>query len=181
VALQANVRRLKLQLSDVDRSVYEELDLRLAQHPSENDLFLVTRVIAYALCFEPGIEWSHGLSSADEPALWIKEPDGRLKAWIEVGTPSAERLHRASKASPRVCVFTQHDPQLILREAAKSAIHRAQEIELYVPDPLLLRGLAERVERAMSWELSRNDGQLYVTIGKDVLEGELRRLSLTEP
>jgi uncharacterized protein YaeQ len=178
VALQATVRRLKVQLSDVDRSVYETLDLRLAQHPSETDLFLVTRALAYCLCFEDGIEFGHGLSNVDEPALFIKEPDGRVNAWIEVGTPSAERLHRASKAAPRVCVFTQHDPQLILREAAKTAIHRAQEIELYVPAQPFLRALAERVERAMSWELSLSGGQLYATLGKETFEGELLRLPL---
>ena len=158
--------------------MYETLDLRLAQHPSETDAFLVTRALAYCLCFEPGIEWSHGLSSADEPALWIKEPDGRIKTWIEVGTPSAERLHRASKASPRVCVFTQHDPQLIARDAAKTPIHRVSEIELYAPSPALVRALAERVERAMSWELSRSGGQLYVTVGSDTFEGELQRVPL---
>jgi uncharacterized protein YaeQ len=178
VALQANVRRLKIQLSDVDRSVYETLDLRLAQHPSETDTFLVTRALAYCLCFEEGIEFGHGLSNVDEPALWIKLPDGRWKAWIEVGTPSADRLHRASKAAPRVCVFTQHDPQLILREAAKTAIHRASEIELYAPAPNLLRALAERVERAMSWELSVSGGQVYVTVGKETFEGEVVRHSL---
>jgi uncharacterized protein YaeQ len=178
VALQANVRRLKIQLSDVDRSVYETLDLRLAQHPSETDTFLVTRALAYCLCFEEGIEFGHGLSNVDEPALWIKQRDGRWNAWIEVGTPSAERLHRASKMAPRVCVFTQHDPQLILREAAKTPIHRASEIELYAPAPSLLRALAERVERAMSWELSVSGGQVYVTVGKETFEGEVVRHSL---
>jgi uncharacterized protein YaeQ len=178
VALQATVRRLKVQLSDVDRSVYETLDLRLAQHPSENELFLVTRALAYCLSYEDGIAFGHGLSNVDEPALWIKQPDGRLKAWIEVGSPSAERLHRASKNAPRVCVFTQHDPQQILREAQKTPIHRASEIELYAPAPPLLRALAERVERAMSWQLSRSGGQLYVTTGDETFEGELAQLSL---
>jgi uncharacterized protein YaeQ len=167
-----------VQLSDVDRSVYETLDLRLAQHPSEADLFLATRALAYCLSYEEGIAFGHGLSHVDEPAIWIKEPDGRLKAWIEVGTPSAERLHRASKAAPRVAIYTQHDPQLILREAEKTAIHRADEIELYVPAPPLLRALAERVERAMSWELSRSGGQLYVTIGGETFEGEIAQRAL---
>jgi uncharacterized protein YaeQ len=164
-----------VQLSDTDRSVYEALDLRLAQHPSETDTFLVTRALAYCLSYAEGIEFGHGLSNVDEPAIWIKEPDGRLKAWIEVGSPSADRLHRAAKAAPRVCVFTQHDPQLIVKEAAKTPIHRASEIELYAPAPSLLRALAERVERAMSWELSVSGGQLYVTIGKESFEGELTR------
>jgi len=167
-----------VQLSDVDRSVGDTLDLRLAQHPSESDLFLVTRALAYCLSYEEGIAFGHGLSHVDEPAIWVKEPDGRLKAWIEVGTPSAERLHRASKASPRVAVYTQHDPQLIRREAEKTAIHRAAEIALYAPAQALLRALTERVERAMSWELSRSGGQLYVTVGSDTFEGELTQWAL---
>ena len=178
VALQATVRRLKVQLSDSDRGVYEVLDLRLAQHPSETEPFLVTRALAYCLCFEEGIAFGHGLSNVDEPALTIREGDGRLKAWIEVGSPSATRLHRASKAAPRVCVFTHHDPQLIVRDAQKTPIHRAAAIELYVPAPSLVRALAERVERAMSWELSLSGGQLYVTVGRDSFEGELARVAL---
>ena len=178
MALQATVRRLKLQLSDVDRSVYEALDLRLAQHPSENDLFLVTRALAYALSYEEGIAFGHGLSHAEEPALSIKELDGRLKAWIEVGTPSAERLHRASKLAPQVVIYTQHDPELIRREAAKTPIYRADEIVLYAPAPPLLRALAERVDRAMSWDVSRSGGHLYVTTGGETFEGELTQWSL---
>jgi uncharacterized protein YaeQ len=95
-----------------------------------------------------------------------------------VGSPSAERLHRASKAAPRVCVYTRHDPQLILRDAEKMAIHRASEIELYAPAPALLQALAARVERAMSWELSRSGGQLYVTLGSETFEGELTQIAL---
>lgn len=167
-----------MQVSDVDRDVYETLDLRLAQHPSETDLFLVTRALAYCLCHEEGIAFSHGLSSVDEPAIWVKTADGRLTAWIEVGTPSAERLHRASKACSRVSIFTQHDPQLMLRDAARTPIHRAEHIALYAPSPPLLRELAERVDRSMSWELSRSGGQLYVnTLGK-TFEGELVSIPL---
>lgn len=180
MALQANVRRLKVQLSDVDRGVYEALDLRLAQHPSETDAYLVTRVLAYCLSYEEGIAFSHGLSNVDEPAVWVKTPDGRTTAWIEVGTPSAERLHRASKASERVAIFTQHDPALILREAARMAIHRVEAIQLFVPNQGLIRELAERVERSMSWELSCSGGQLYVTIGSNTLEGDLRTMRLKE-
>src|ERR1022692_2801515 len=79
--------------------------------------YLLTRVIAYCLCYEEGIAFSKGLSNNDEPAVWVKDLQGTLRVWIEVGTPSADRLHKASKASPRLVVFTHHDPEL-LREAA---------------------------------------------------------------
>src|SRR5512139_3598354 len=116
MALTATMHRLKVQLSDADRGVYEALDLRLAQHPSETSSYLVTRALAYCLCHEEGIEWSHGLSHVDEPALWVKTPDGRITSWIEVGLPGAERLHRASKAAAKVVVFTHHDPAPMVRE-----------------------------------------------------------------
>ena len=178
MALQATVHRLKLQVADSDRNVYEALDLRLARHPSETAAYLVTRALAYGLSLEEGLAFSHGLSHADEPALWVKTPDGRTTSWIEIGTPSAERLHRASKACRRVVVFCHHDPELLLRELRGKTIHRAEHLELYALDAALIAVLAERIERAMDWELVRTGGQLYVTAAGKVAEGALTQLSL---
>lgn len=178
MALGSTVLRIKVQLSDADRGVYEALDLRLAQHPSETPSYLVTRLLAYCLSYEEGISFSHGLSNADEPAVWVKSPDGRLSAWIEVGTPSAERLHKAAKASPRVSVFTHHDPQLLLRETARMPIHRSEQIEVHAPDAALVEALAGKLERSMQWELVRSGGQLYVNIAGVTFEGALTPFSL---
>jgi uncharacterized protein YaeQ len=180
MALTATIYRLKLQLSDTDRNVYEALDLRLAQHPSETASYLVTRVLAYALCYQEGIAFTRGLAEVDEPAVWVKSLDDQLEAWIEVGAPSAERLHRASKACPRVVVFCHHDPELVLREARRSTIHRAEDIELYVPEPQLIAALAGTLERNMQWEVVHTGGQLYVTTHGKTHEGAVRRVSLTE-
>jgi uncharacterized protein YaeQ len=167
-----------VQLSDSDREVYESLDLRLAQHPSETAQYLVTRALAYCLSYEPGIEWTRGLAQTDEPAIWVKAPDGRTTAWIEVGAPSGERLHKASKACPRVSVFCHHDPELVLREARRVAIHRAESIALFHPAPRLIAALAERVERNMQWEVTQSGGHLYVNTGGESFEGSLTQLSL---
>ena len=68
MALGATIYRVEIALSDVDRGLYESLDLRLAQHPSESLRYLVTRMLAYALSYEEGIRFSKGgLSSTDEP------------------------------------------------------------------------------------------------------------------
>lgn len=179
MALGSLVHRIKVQLSDTDRGVYEALDLRLAQHPSETPSYLVTRLLAYCLCFEEGIAFSHGLAQAEEPAVWIKTLDGRLLAWIEVGTPSAERLHKASKACGRVVVFTHHDPQLLLREAERTPIHRVEHIEVYAPDSALVEALARSLGRNLQWELVRSGGHLYVTTADGVVEGALTVLSLS--
>jgi uncharacterized protein YaeQ len=174
------VYRLQIELSDVDRGVYEALDLRLARHPSESMPYLLTRTLAYALLYEEGIAFSKGgLSSTDEPPLTIRDLQGNLRAWIEIGTPSADRLHKAAKASPRVVVFTQHDPKLLLKEAATRAIHKVDQIEVYALDAAFLGELEALTDRNARWTLLRNDGQLYVTAGEKSAAGAITRHTLT--
>jgi uncharacterized protein YaeQ len=181
MALQATVYHLRIELSDVDRGVYEALDLRLARHPSESMHYLLTRVIAYALLYEEGIAFSKGgLSSTDEPPLTVRDLQGNLRAWIEIGTPSADRLHKASKASPRVVVFTQHDPKLLSREAATRAIHRAEAIEVYALDATFLDEVAALTDRNARWTLLHTDGSLYVTAGDKTATGAFTRHTLSE-
>src|SRR6188768_1958505 len=99
MALTATVYRLTITLSDVDRGVYEALDLRVARHPSESARYFWQRTLAYCLCYEEGIAFSKGgLSDSDEPPVSIVDGTGVLRAWIDVGSPSADRLHRAAKA-----------------------------------------------------------------------------------
>src|SRR4051812_2041356 len=100
MALTATVYNFDVQLSDVDRNVYETLALRVARHPSETEEYLVTRVLAYCLEYTEGITFSKGLAEPDEPAVVVRDLTGALRVWVEVGAPTADRLHKASKASP---------------------------------------------------------------------------------
>src|SRR5262245_11314920 len=106
VAQTATIYTLSIDLSDIDRGVYETLELRVARHPSETAEYMLTRVLAYCLEYTEGIAFSKGLSDPDEPAISIRDLTGALQAWIDVGAPEAARLYRASKASPRVAVYT---------------------------------------------------------------------------
>jgi uncharacterized protein YaeQ len=180
MALTATVHRVAVVVSDVDRGVYETLDLRLAQHPSETTRYLLTRTLAYCLSYEEGIAFSKGgLSDTDEPPLSVRDATGVLLAWIDVGVPSAERLHRASKAAPRVSVFTSADLAQLRREAASRAIHRVEAIDVWRLEPALLDALEAKMERTTKLELTRTEGQLYVTVGGVTLEAPLERASLT--
>jgi len=179
VALQATVYHIQIELSDIDRGVYESLDLRIARHPSESMAYLLTRTIAYALLYEEGLAFSKGgLSSVDEPPLSIRDLQGILRAWIEIGTPTADRLHKAAKACPRVVVFTQHDPRLLLGQAATRDIHKADQIEITALDPKFLDQLGALTDRNSRWTLMRNDGILYVTIGDKTVSGPVTKHAL---
>jgi uncharacterized protein YaeQ len=181
MALSATMHHVQVTLSDVDRNVYESLDLRIAQHPSESVRYLVTRTLAYCLSFEDGIAFSKGgLSAADEPPISVRDPTGILLAWIDVGAPSAERLHKAAKAARRVALYTHTDLALLRREAASRPIHRLEEIEVWRFEPALLDALAPMMGRSSKVEIARSDGRLYVTIGGGrVIEGDVEQARLT--
>jgi uncharacterized protein YaeQ len=178
VSLAATIHHFAVRLSDVDRGVYETLALKVARHPSEAADHLVTRVVAYCLELTEGLSFSRGLSDPDEPALSVRDLTGRLLAWIDVGAPDAARLHRASKAAPRVAVYTHKPPAQLLRQLEGERIHRAAEIELYALDRELVSGLAARLERRMELDVSVTDRHLFISMGGATLSGAVERLLL---
>ena len=176
------VYHLGITLSDVDRGVYETLDLRVAQHASETMRWLITRTLAYCLSYEEGIAFSKGgLSSTDEAPIMVRDPTGILLAWIDVGSPSAERLHKASKAARRVAIFTHAELGQLRKEAATKAIHKVEAIDVWRFEPKFLDAIEAKMERNTKLELTRNDGQLYVAIGGETIEATLARASLVLP
>ena len=179
MAQTATMHHVEVALSDVDRGVYEALDLRVAQHPSESMRYMLTRTLAYCLSYEEGIAFSKGgLSSTDEAPISIKDPTGILLAWIDIGVPSAERLHKASKAARRVAIFTHADLNQLRKEAATKAIHKIEAIEVWRFDPKFLDAIEARMDRNTKMDLTRNDGQLYVAIDGETLEAPLTVASL---
>jgi uncharacterized protein YaeQ len=174
MASGATVYHFEIELSDVDRSTYTSLDLRLARHPSESLRYLLTRTLAYCLSYEEGIAFSKaGLSTGEEPPVAVWDATGSLRAWIDVGAPSAKRLHKATKAAARVAVFTHVALPLLIAEAASSPIHRLEEIEVWPLDASFVDGVAALLDRKHVLALTRSDGMLYLGIGKDTFESPL--------
>ena len=173
MALGAVIHQFAVQLSHVDRGVYESLDLRVARHPSESEEFLCARVLAFCLEHREGLAFSKGLAEPDQPALEVRDLTGRLLAWIEIGAPDAARLHRASKAVPRVAVYTHHDAERYWESLAGERIQRAESLELYGLDRALVSILVARLERRMALELSVSDGTLYLTLAGELFTGAL--------
>jgi uncharacterized protein YaeQ len=179
MAQTATLYTFDVSLSDVDRHVYEQLSLKVARHPSESEEYLLTRVLAYCLEYTDGIAFSKGgIADPDEPAITIKDLTGAWKKWIEVGAPDAARLHQASKASPRVALYTHREPRLLLRGYEGQRIHKASEVELYAIDRDLLRALTGHLDRRTAWTMSVTEGQLFLDAGGGSYGGTVERFSL---
>ncbi|MGH1343379.1 MAG: YaeQ family protein [Nannocystales bacterium] len=180
MALSATLHHFQIELSNIDAGVYESLELRVARHPSEDASRVVIRVLARAVEHDAGMEFGRGLAEAEDPALWTRTPTGEVKTWIDVGAPSADRLHRASKRSQRVVVFTHKRRAALIQAWSSRKIHRAEAIDVVQFDPALLDTLAEHLERNVSWYLTIHEGSLSVAFGEQSVQAPLVRTSLED-
>lgn len=175
----ATLYTVEVALSNVDRGVYEQLEIRAARHPSESEEYFLTRLLAYCLEFQEGIEFSKGgISDPNDPAITVRDLTGAWKSWIEVGAPDAARLHQATKASPRVALYTHKDPRILFRGYAGAKIHKSERVEVFAFDRALLDSLAAHLDRRTAWTISVTDDQLFIDVDGASYSGAVERLSL---
>lgn len=178
MALGATIHTFEVQLADVDRGVYEEITLRVAQHPSETGAFMFTRVLAYCLEFEEGIAFTEGVAATDEPAVLVRDLTGRLTAWIEVGAPDAARLHTGGMQAERVAVYTHRDPAKVAAPWAGKRIHRAEEARLVSFDPGFIDAAVALIGRRNTMTLSVTEQRIYLDLNGTNLESEIHTRSI---
>jgi uncharacterized protein YaeQ len=176
MALGDTIYVFDIELANSDRGVYESLMLRIARHQSETAEHMLTRVLAYCLEYTEGIALSNGISEPDEPAIAIRDLTGVLQAWIDVGSPESPRLHRASKAAPRVAVYTHKDAVQLAARLRGERIHRIDALELYAMDFEWLSDLAERLQRRTAFTLTVSEQHLYLSLGEETLSAVIKRI-----
>ena len=165
MAETATIYNFTIDLADMDRGVYEALELRVARHPSESMAYMLVRVLAYCLEYQQGLEFTEGVSSGDEPALVVRDLTGRMTAWIEVGMPDAARLHRGSKHAGRVAVYTHRDARQLLAQLSGAKIHRGHEIPIRAFDRGAIDIVSGLIDRRTSLSLMVTDGSVLAVIG----------------
>ncbi len=178
MALTAKVLRVHVELSDIDRGVYESLDLRVAQHPSEQAERVVLRVLGYALLYQEGIAFGRGLSTVEDAAVHVTGFDGQIALWVDVGAPSAERLHKASKAAAEVAVITDRDDATLSREWKSKKVHQADQVTVWRLDSRWVKELASDVAPKWDWTILVQEGAVMVTRGDRTTSAEPVRTSV---
>jgi len=169
--------RFQIELSDIDRGVYESLDFRVAQHPSETFPYMLSRVLAYCLTYQEGLEFTPGgLADPEAPALRKLGHHNSIDLWIEIGNPSARKLHKAAKAAKEVMVFTYKNPDVLLNEIREGEVHRAQDIQIFAFENSFLETLGKSVEKNNRWSLLMQQGQCDLTIGAETVVAQVRRI-----
>lgn len=162
MAEKATIYKTNITLSDTDRHHYADLNLTIALHPSETLERMMVRILAYCYCAAEGLAFTRGLSSVDEPDLWLKSADGQIQEWIEVGQPTPERLKKASGQSAAVKVFAYGRGMDIWWNNSAAAIKVLPKVTVYYFAADELQALTELVEKTMTLTVTIAENTAYV-------------------
>ena len=179
MALPATVYQARIELSDIDRSLYEPLQVTVARHPSETAERLVARLLAYALFFETDLTFTRGIGAGDEPDLWIKGPDGRVLLWIEVGLPDPERLVKASRHTERLALLAVGSSLSRWHDQHGAKLAGIPNLTFLGIDHQFISQLVDRLQRSITWALTITEGTLFLTADGETLTTDIIRFSPT--
>ncbi len=174
MALPSTVYKASIQLSDVDHGVYESLQATVAQHPSETEERLVARLLAYAIFHDPELTFTKGICAAQEPDLWVQGADGRVRFWVEVGLPEADRIIKASRHSERVALLACGRALASWDQQHLPRLEKVANLTVISIDQAFINKLASQLERSINWSITITEGSLYLTIGEETMEAAIR-------
>lgn len=159
MAANATIYKASLNIADMDRHYYAEHNFTLAKHPSENDLRLMVRLVAFVLNADEDLMFSKGISQDDEPDLWTKALDGEIKLWIDLGQPDEKRIRKACGRAEQVIIYTyQEGSALAWWKQAEKTLRRFKNLRVI---NLKIAGDIEvLVDRTMRLQCNISDAEL---------------------
>ncbi len=105
MALKPTIYKFNINLSDLNRDVYDSLHLTVALHPSETIERMMARVLAFCIEARESLGFTKGLSEVEEPDIWQRSLDDQILLWLDVGEPSVDRIKKASRLADTVKVY----------------------------------------------------------------------------
>lgn len=175
MALKPTIFKFNISLSDLNREFYEELNLTIAQHPSETTERMVTRVLAFCLNAGDRLEFCKGLSNTEEPDLWRQSLTGEIDSWIDIGEPGFDRVKKATRQAKAVLVYSFNSKSSTWwqLEASKLSALSATFFQFQWHEIEALAGL---VERKVNASVTISGDSIYVATEKGEQEVRLCEL-----
>jgi len=168
MALSANIFKALVHISDMDRHYYQSHTLTLAQHPSENDLRMMVRLVIFAIHGHEDLSFTKGLSTQDEPELWQKNLSDEVELWIELGQIEEKRLRQACGKSQSVVIYTYNDKQAEpWYEQMQNTFNRHKNLSVYHLDGEACQQLTKLARKNMELNITIQDGDVFISSDDD--------------
>lgn len=176
MAQPSTTYKFELNLTDLDRGVYESVKQTIARHPSETEERMTVRLLAYALWYNEQLSFGRGLSEVDEPALWEKSLDDRVLHWIEVGQPDADRLTWCSRRTERTSLLA-YGSLRVWEGKVIPAVKNLKNVNIAAVPQEMLEILAKDMPRVIKWDVMISEGTIFVTDDRGQHEVQLQWLA----
>ena len=156
MALSATINKVSLNVADMERHYYQQHDLVMAMHPSENDLRFMIRVIAFALNAHEHLVFTKGLATDDEPEAWLKTLSDDIELWIDFGQVDEKRIRKACGRAKQVIVYTYQDRKATTWwERSKQNLARHDNLKVF---HIAAEGIEAMVSRNMELQCNIDEG-----------------------
>lgn len=177
MALRSTVFKAEVGIADLDRHYYQDHQLVLARHPSENDERMMVRLLAFVLNANASLEFGRGLSSDDEPALWERDLTGAVQHWIEVGQPDERLLRRACGKADKVSVYAFGRGVDQWWQSNSALLGKQDKLSVWRLSPQDTGDMAKLAERGMKLQCTVQDGHVMIAADADTLHIQPQRLT----
>ena len=148
MAQKSTIYKFRIALSDLERNYYDALNLTIAQHPSESLERMMARLLAFSINAKVGLVFTKGLSSGEEPDIWIRTLDEQTSLWIDVGEPSVDRIKKASQQAREVKVYSFNSKSDVWWEQGLSKFAMLK-VSIFRFDSQSVKAFAALIERTM--------------------------------
>jgi len=163
MALGATILKADINISNMDRHYYAEHNLTIAQHPSETNTRMMLRLLCFALHADQDLSFTKGLSTDDEPDIWIKSLTNEINLWIDLGQPDEKRIRQACGKAKKVVIYNYggfSDPWWTQNSAK---LTRHSNLTVFHIDEEALKMLSTLSQRTMSLQFTIQDREIWVS------------------
>ncbi len=162
MALKSTIFKADLQISDMDRHYYANHALTIAQHPSETNERMMMRLLAFALHANENLVFGNGLSTDDEPDLWLKDLTGSIDLWIDVGMPDEKLVRRACGRAKQVFIYAYGGRIADMWwDGVRAKLDRCDNLNVRALPHATSKALAQLANRNMQLQCTIEDGQVW--------------------
>jgi uncharacterized protein YaeQ len=98
---------------------------------------------------------------------------GQLVQWIEVGQPDERRLARACGRAERVSLYVYGSAAAIWWAGIRNKLTRLSNLEVWQIESEQSQALAALAQRAMQWQVTVQDGTVWVSGGQSGVDSAL--------
>ncbi|SQI36470.1 Uncharacterized protein conserved in bacteria [Leminorella richardii] len=171
MALKATIYKAALNVADMDRQVYLDTALTLAQHPSETEQRMMLRLLAWICHADERLTFTKGLCADDEPELWLQNDVGEVVQWIELGLPDEKRLRKACHRAKRVTLYAYSERAArVWWQQNQAKLESHSNLSVYFLDDAQMTQLTTLCQRTMTLQATIQDGAIWLSSEQENVE-----------